>query len=124
MDKLILPAGEYYIGDPCYVIDDALWGEFCNLSFTVGEQGVFEFRGHKCFISSTNYGDGTYYDQMTRAYPVDAGIIGAIPWTLVAKEHKGCGHKFDTTREFEVGAAQDQAQDEKVIYIGAVVIRT
>lgn len=31
--SITLPAGRYFIGDPCYVIADSDWIEFCDLSF-------------------------------------------------------------------------------------------
>lgn len=123
--ELMMPAGEYYIGDPCYVIDNDLWDEFCDATFAMKKDyGVFEFKGYKCFVSSTNYGDGTYTDQMHRKYPVDAGIIGAIPIGLVKKDFKNLGHTFKSEYEFGVSADEGRWLEEKNIYIGSVVITT
>ena len=74
-----LPEGLYFIGDPCYVVKDELWSEYCDESPDLDEGGVFEFHGAQVFVSSTQYGDGTYYDQESGVYPVDAGVIGATP---------------------------------------------
>jgi hypothetical protein len=73
-----LPAGTYYIGDPCYVIRD--WDEFLNVC---GTDKFFTFRGYKIFMSYTAYGDGVYVDvEEGGEYPVDSGSIGAIPTAL------------------------------------------
>ena len=94
-----LPAGEYYMGDPCYVIDEDLWDKFCDVYFQ-GE-GVFEFEGHQVFAVSTAYGDGSYTDNLGNEYGVDAGMIGLIPLALCVREKKdlvgeAAEHKFDT----------------------------
>lgn len=86
-----MPAGNYYIGDPCYVIPDADWSRFCEVMNKAQEAtphgeyeaAIFEFDGKQCFVSPTNCGDGGYYDQFGNEYGVDAGVIGAIPWELV-----------------------------------------
>lgn len=61
----------YYLGDPCYVIPDGDWGEFCDLMNYEGED--FEFKGHICKCIGTG-GDGDF-----GGLSVDAGIIGVIP---------------------------------------------
>lgn len=81
-----LPAGKYYIGDPCYAFDDS-WGD-------VLKETDF-FYAEPCTIGtsrlaagSTAYGDGEYYDQENTAYPVDAGLIGALPINLLKRDGK------------------------------------
>ena len=74
--------GTYYIGDLCYVMHPQ-WKEVCDLMFATDGQGVLdgEFNlanGVRFAVSSTAYGDGTYYDKQDRQYPVDAGLIGCI----------------------------------------------
>jgi hypothetical protein len=74
------PAGEYYIGDLCYVMHPE-WDEFCSLTI-VGNivlEGNFSLKdGRKFFFGCTAYGDGMYTDSCGRKYPVDAGLIGII----------------------------------------------
>ena len=80
----MMRAGTYYVGDLCYVMHPQ-WNEVCKLMFNTGRgnDGVLdgEFNlanGVRFALHSTAYGDGTYYDQQDRRYPVDAGLIGCI----------------------------------------------
>jgi hypothetical protein len=121
-----MPAGDYYIGDPCYAIrDDNRWNSFCNALWAAeGEDEgsrpvVFEFEGHKCFVSATNTGDGEYRDNKGNTYGVDAGMIGAIPAALCG----GGGVHFD--KPFPVGADVGRwIKPSKRIQIGHLKIRT
>ena len=65
---------DYYLGDPCYVIPDDEWGDFCNTMNYDGED--FEFNGETCRVVGTG-GDGDF-----GGLSVDAGIIGVIPVSL------------------------------------------
>ena len=78
----MMQAGTYYVGDLCYVMHPQ-WNEVCNIMFATGDNSVLdgEFNlanGVRFAVHSTAYGDGTYYDEQDRAYPVDAGLIGCI----------------------------------------------
>ena len=64
----------YYLGDPCYVIPDDEWDDFCQIMRTDGEE--FEYKGETCVVIGTG-GDGDF-DGLS----VDAGIIGCIPVSL------------------------------------------
>ncbi len=61
------------MGDPCYVIPDAEWDEFCTY---IGTDGDFEYKGERCRVVSTG-GDGDF-----GGLAVDAGILGVIPISL------------------------------------------
>ena len=39
--KVTFPAGKYYIGDPCYVIDDDKWSQVCDQIFKDGSESRF-----------------------------------------------------------------------------------
>ena len=65
---------EYYLGDPCYVIPDDEWTDFCNIMRDDGED--FEYKGETCRVIGTG-GDGDF-----GGLSVDAGIIGVIPVVL------------------------------------------
>lgn len=71
----------YWVGDLCYVMHDC-WSEVCNLAFPdlyTQNHGPMKLEdGREFVIFGTAYGDGVYEDQLGRAYPVDAGCIGAI----------------------------------------------
>ena len=47
----------YYLGDPCYVIPDDEWGDFCNIMRYDGED--FEYKGETCRVVGTG-GDGDF----------------------------------------------------------------
>ena len=74
-----LPAGKYYIGDPCYV----LGRPHSNWESVLDESNFFENpyinKGLTALAFGTAFGDGEYLDQDGRKYPVDAGLIGATP---------------------------------------------
>lgn len=84
--SITLPAGRYFIGDPCYVIADSDWIEFCDLSFDKNGpgqgDGVLNFRGHAMLAGGTAHGDGVYIDQLGNRYGVDAGMLGIVPEAL------------------------------------------
>lgn len=75
MDKF--KAGQYYIGDLCYVIDDELWGDVCDKHF--GDEEDFTIRGNRLFMAGTAYGDGSYDVQGADGVClVDSGTIGCL----------------------------------------------
>ena len=74
--------GEYYIGDPCYVINE--WDDFLG-PLWASDYGQFEWKGKQCLGFSTAYGDGLYEDDEGNTYPVDAGLIGAVPVELCGR---------------------------------------
>ena len=65
---------DYYLGDPCYVIPDDEWDEFCQIMRFDGEK--FEYKDEFCRVIGTG-GDGDF-----GGLSVDAGIIGVIPVSL------------------------------------------
>ena len=65
---------QYYLGDPCYVIPDDEWSDFCSIMRDDGEE--FEYKGETCVVIGTG-GDGDF-----GGLSVDAGIIGVIPVSL------------------------------------------
>jgi hypothetical protein len=79
------PADTYFIGDPCYVIDDHSWSALCD---TFPSCGAFEFKGAKCFIGYTQHGDDTYFDTFggTVEYGVDSGSLGIVPIGVITED--------------------------------------
>ena len=68
-----MPAGRYWVGDLCYVLQDA-WGE----TFRLGD-GVHTLAdGRLIAMFATTHGDGTYYDDDGNWYGVDSGTLGCI----------------------------------------------
>jgi hypothetical protein len=75
----VFPAGKYYIGDPCFVLDD----EHYNSTVCDGEEGFHTNATHTIGYFSTAYGDGCYRGTNGQSYGVDAGIIGIVPAELI-----------------------------------------
>lgn len=80
MGKITVPAGSYYLGDPCYSFKHETWSKILDNSnfledvYQTGEGLVVAF--------NTAYGDGCYFDQFSNEYPVDAGMIGLVSQAL------------------------------------------
>lgn len=92
MKTYLVPAGAYFLGDPCYVIEDQFW-EPLLMSCSVFEkpQGFFfDHAGQQINVTAlgTFYGDGTYSDQTGCEYPVDSGLIGLVPMSYVIESSK------------------------------------
>lgn len=100
MEKL--PAGRYYIGDLCYVLNEE-WDEVCNIIFSGNhDEGIFELSdGRKFAIFNTMYGDGVYADNFGHSYPVDSGSIGCIKADYI-KNGERSGEFFNFEDSFEV----------------------
>lgn len=80
-----LPQASYIVIDPCYVMKDEYYNELCDkLGFNGAEE--IEINGHKLAVSGTAYGDGCYDSNKGTNFPVDSGMIGAIPFELCDSE--------------------------------------
>ena len=133
----MMPAGEYYIGDLCYVMTSEEWLEVCDLTIqdTRLIEGEFQLKdGRKFAMYSTAYGDGTYYDHYGFSYSVDSGSIGCIRMEDI-KDNKnaslgdtqnlldlGAIQNFDT--DFVTGGGRGEPGWEGLIQFGHVVIET
>ena len=80
--KTVLPAGKYYIGDPCYVIEGEKWDKFLIPYWGLNQGGVFDFDSIPVCAFATQWGDGCFPASDGSILGVDAGIIGAIPLEL------------------------------------------
>lgn len=95
-----LPAGNYYIGDLCHVLDDKIYrgvwekNNFKSDKYKVGN-GVF-------VVDSTDSGDGTYKGSNEFMYIVDAGNIGIVSQNLISMDYKNSGsfHTFTSKVSF------------------------
>jgi len=72
----------HYTGDPCYVIDDNRWDEFCNQIPQDG--GYIEWLGvdgetYSVQVWSSPFGDGTWGFSDWGEMPVDAGLLAVVP---------------------------------------------
>lgn len=113
-----LPAGKYYIGDPCYVFDES-WDRLLESTNYLQNKGPVDFDGYTLFAYSTAYGDGTYTDQHGNEYPVDAGLLGAIPIELIeVPSGEEDGTILDAPNGLEV------YHDNGTFYFGDIIIKT
>lgn len=98
--KLKMPAGTYWLGDPCYAIPRNQWSPYVIKLHAADAADAFEFKGVKCVAFGTAWGDGEYYDQCGNAYPVDAAIIGLTPISISVKKPFG-STRVTFAEEFE-----------------------
>lgn len=123
---MTMPAGEYYIGDLCYVMHDE-WNEVCDYICDFADsgkttEGEFTLKdGRRFAVYDTAYGDGVYYDQYGNDYGVDAGVIGCILTSDISESDKknipdGHVHLFE--KEFPTYT------DHGKLYFGDVVVDT
>lgn len=79
-----VPAGKYYISDPCYLFNDDDWMCFCDHI----DEEFFKIRGKCVCVFNTAHGDGLYKVKRhpTWEVPVDAGVIGLTPVDIITKE--------------------------------------
>ena len=126
-----MPAGEYYIGDLCYVMTDEEWNEFCSITIDGMKciDGEFQMKDGRRFATyGTAWGDGVYHDQYGYSYSVDAGLIGCIlTKDIKAEKHKnlldlGAVMKFDNS--FVTSGGRGEKDWEGVIQFGHIMIET
>jgi len=120
----MMQAGEYYVGDLCYVLHER-WDEVCGLIIKDNKclDGEFELAdGTKFAIYGTKYGDGTYFDQGDNEYWVDAGSIGCVLMKDIALSVEGNqtmgGRIVDFQNDFTTSSS------DGVIKFGSVHIDT
>lgn len=84
--EVIVPAGKYVLGDPCYAVPEDKWMEllescnyFENPIGTFSQYTRGDTHNHYIVAFSTRWGDGCYRGTDGNSYPVDAGLIGLVP---------------------------------------------
>ncbi len=128
----VMPPGRYYVGDPCYVIDDdEVWSEVCEFMFAGkgDNEGQFTLKdGRTIVIYGTLWGDGTYKSNLGTRHSVDAGVIGAML-------ESDCDKKYEHIAELGAfidflepwthsGSGGDRQNWDGVIRLGHVEIQT
>lgn len=96
------PAGKYYIGDLCYVLDD----ELIDAAVCGRDDGFHTNGKHVLGYFSTAYGDGCYRGTNGQSYGVDAGMIGIVPVELIKAGSAGWG-VLTFENEFVFGCTSD-----------------
>ena len=79
----LFPAGTYYIGDPCYVINKDWLDVLEQNSYFDDDIQEQKVKGFDVAIGATKHGDGLYSDNFFNEYGVDAGLIGIVPKELI-----------------------------------------
>lgn len=124
-----MKAGTYYIGDPCYVLDEQNGFDWMEVLEDTNYFGLFASKRnqvenkynpkhlqHGEFVivnkdsqkfevcaSTTAYGDGMYTDKTGNKYPVDAGMLGAVPIEAIDVTKVGAsGHIVTFTRDWNI----------------------
>lgn len=85
MKSVTIKAGKYYLGDPCYSLDQT-WNDVLKQTGCFRKLPVAEINGHQILGFKTAYGDGEYRSNTGRTFCVDAGMIGLVPVELAEKE--------------------------------------
>lgn len=101
--NVILPPGEYYIGDICYVMNDDTYHNVWGSMF--GHVDGYYTNGTKSFVvAGTSYGDGEYKGTNGFNYSVDSGTIGIVSANLFdnEKDYGGLGTIHTFTKPVEV----------------------
>ena len=97
--KVIVPAGSYWLGDPCYSVPNDLWDDVLDSSGFFNKP-IGTVAGFNVLAFRTAYGDGVYRDQHDNDYPVDAGLIGLTPVELAGHNPFG-SHRVTFYRDTE-----------------------
>lgn len=98
-----VPAGRYFLGDPCYAVPNEYWGPLLDSCDFFDGSPVGQANGSQVLAFGTAWGDGTYNDQHGNSYPVDAGLIGLTPIALAQQRDdfdqlESLGHIVDFER--------------------------
>ena len=85
-----IPAGVYYIGDPCYPFSSG--DDWDNILDESGDftKPMIMYNGHAVGAFNTAYGDGSYIGKMPEGreheFPVDSGQIGFVSINLMPSD--------------------------------------
>jgi hypothetical protein len=93
--EVIVPKGNYVIGDPCYAVPDEDWDDLLSSCNYFQSPIGYVRRGFKdkVFVLAfgTKWGDGCYLGSDGHEYGVDAGLLGLVPVELLEdiSQHDG-----------------------------------
>ena len=102
----ILPAGEYFVGDVCYFLQDSLIKDVWSKKFDSNEGCYVRDDGIGFVVTIPFDGNGLYEGSNKFLYDVETNNLGVVPVTLGDKsKFTGCGtfHKFDQPVTVTVG---------------------
>lgn len=82
--RVVVPPGKYLLGDPCYSFPPNYWMDLLvNSDFF--SRPVGHAAGVDVLAFRTKHGDGTYFDEASNEYAVDAGLIGLVPYDIAVQ---------------------------------------
>lgn len=123
-DTVTIPAGTYVVGDPCYTVPDACWGDWLDAAGIddVSHPNVMaaSLDGHPIVGIGTAYGDGGYKGSDGFEYSVDAGMIGLVPLAIA----EGLRDDLCTVVEFTTPVECSWITSEGTISLGHITIKT
>ena len=121
----MMPAGRYYVGDLCYVLNDDDWSNVCEKTIKDGQPVDGEFilsDGRVIATYRTKWGDGLFYSNIGTVHCVDSGSIGCIlesDINIKLPEHiNELGAFVDISTDFKTG------EHEGIIQFGFLSIDT
>jgi hypothetical protein len=86
---VMVSAGTYILGDPCYCVSDDKWTELLE-SCEYFSRPIGNIDKINVLAFSTEYGDGQYPGTVNGRlhfnFPVDSGLIGLVPINLAIKD--------------------------------------
>lgn len=80
--RVVVPAGEYVLGDPCYSVPEARWSELLHSCGYFDECPVGRIDDREVLAFGTAHGDGCYRGPGGAELCVDSGLIGLVPADL------------------------------------------
>ena len=101
------PAGDYYVGDPCYAAshDTQTWSEYGEDSRWF-QDSILAYNADRtkwCVGVGTTYGDGVYTSEdVDFAFGVDAGLLGVVPVASAEDNALGSMLRVTFAKPFEV----------------------
>jgi len=119
--SVIVPAGEYYVGDPCYGVPNDRWMEWLEVADYLRQHRILtaSLDGYPVVGVGTKYGDGSYVGGPGLEFPVDAGLIGIVAKEISKSDPHGM-HLVTFVRPFECSYDDWQGR----ITIGHITIDT
>jgi len=119
--SVTMPAGLYWLGDPCYSVPDDRWMEWLEAAEYDRQPYprylLAELDGHPVLGIGTAWGDGAYSGSDGNLYPVDAGLLGITPVEVVTEQPFG-SQLVNFPKDFEC------SYDNGNIILGHIVIET
>ena len=120
-----LPAGKYYVGDPCYFTPNDLWisyldaGTDGDVIYDVDGKTITLDDGRLVAAHGTAHGDGNYKGSNGEYYFVDAGLLGAVqllPGEQIERSDLGTVVEF--AEPFTV------SYEDGTVFVGSISIDT